>query len=229
MSTILMVRIPTVSRDGAAGVALYRRMAITPPREPRQFTIPAPADDLCLRFVNTRYWRGSQPPTETLLAPTDLDQFLLTEARLPAESVGHADTEALTRGLLIRELLYRLLAAQAQGRAPNAEDLRQLNEALRQAPARAEVSLTPDGRSWLARGDGLYARLAPILWSAADLMLGSRADRVRQCDNPACGWLFLDDSKSGNRRWCAMSACGNRAKARRHYAKVKARAATEPT
>ena len=32
-------------------------------------------------------------------------------------------------------------------------------------------------------------------------------------------WLFLDDSKSANRRWCSMSSCGNRAKAHRHYMK----------
>jgi predicted RNA-binding Zn ribbon-like protein len=30
-------------------------------------------------------------------------------------------------------------------------------------------------------------------------------------------WLFVDESKNGTRRWCDMTACGNRAKARRHY------------
>ena len=28
--------------------------------------------DLCLDFVNTRYWRGQAAPTETLNAPADL-------------------------------------------------------------------------------------------------------------------------------------------------------------
>ena len=36
------------------------------------------------------------------------------------------------------------------------------------------------------------------------------------------GYLFIDDSKSANRRWCTMTACGNRAKAQRHYLKAKA-------
>jgi len=63
--------------------------------------------------------------------------------------------------------------------------------------------------------------LAPTLWSAADLLVGPQLQRVRQCANPACGWLFLDNSKSGNRRWCSMSACGNRAKAHRHYQRQK--------
>ncbi|MEV0611814.1 ABATE domain-containing protein [Nonomuraea sp. NPDC050404] len=39
-------------------------------------------------------------------------------------------------------------------------------------------------------------------------------DRIRACGR--CGWLFLDSSRGGRRRWCTMSICGNREKARRH-------------
>jgi predicted RNA-binding Zn ribbon-like protein len=46
-------------------------------------------------------------------------------------------------------------------------------------------------------------------------------DRVRACGR--CGWLFLDSSRGGRRRWCSMSTCGNREKASRH------RQATQPT
>jgi predicted RNA-binding Zn ribbon-like protein len=28
---------------------------------------------------------------------------------------------------------------------------------------------------------------------------------------------FHDTTRSGTRRWCSMTACGNRLKARRHY------------
>jgi predicted RNA-binding Zn ribbon-like protein len=63
--------------------------------------------------------------------------------------------------------------------------------------------------------------LAPVLWSAGDLLTGGRLSRVRQCANPACLWLFVDDSKAGTRRWCSMASCGNRAKANRHYARLK--------
>jgi predicted RNA-binding Zn ribbon-like protein len=58
-----------------------------------------------------------------------------------------------------------------------------------------------------------------VLWSAADLLADPRRHRVRKCANSLCGWLFVDESKGGNRRWCSMAACGNRAKARRHYLK----------
>jgi predicted RNA-binding Zn ribbon-like protein len=44
------------------------------------------------------------------------------------------------------------------------------------------------------------------------------AERVRACGR--CGWMFLDSSRGGRRRWCSMSICGNREKAsrRRHAA-----------
>jgi predicted RNA-binding Zn ribbon-like protein len=45
-------------------------------------------------------------------------------------------------------------------------------------------------------------------------------DRVRRCANPRCVLVFYDVSKGGQRRWCDMAGCGNRAKAasyqRRH-------------
>ena len=40
------------------------------------------------------------------------------------------------------------------------------------------------------------------------------------CDGDGCAWLFIDTSKNRTRRWCDMAICGNRAKARRHYAKI---------
>ena len=71
------------------------------------------------------------------------------------------------------------------------------------------------------RGTTAIDQLAPLLWSAGDLLAGGKLDRVKRCANPECGWLFLDDSRAGKRRWCSMSSCGNREKARRHYHKSK--------
>ena len=45
--------------------------------------------------------------------------------------------------------------------------------------------------------------------------------RVRRCANPRCGLLFYDTTKNNSRRWCAMAACGNRAKARTHYRRTR--------
>jgi predicted RNA-binding Zn ribbon-like protein len=61
-------------------------------------------------------------------------------------------------------------------------------------------------------------------WAAAEdylQLLARDAARVRHCAGPGCVLHFFDTSKRGDRRWCSMAGCGNRAKAARHYARTK--------
>jgi len=44
---------------------------------------------------------------------------------------------------------------------------------------------------------------------------------LHRCEDIACGWLYLDRSPRHNRRWCSAADCGNRNRARRHYARKK--------
>lgn len=61
-----------------------------------------------------------------------------------------------------------------------------------------------------------------LLVSAHAILLDSRErNRMKVCIGDDCGWLFIDESRGGRRHWCSMEACGNRAKARRHYARRK--------
>ncbi|MDG6110439.1 CGNR zinc finger domain-containing protein [Dactylosporangium aurantiacum] len=69
------------------------------------------------------------------------------------------------------------------------------------------------------RGDGpgddlarLRRRLAA---GAVDLLTRLPRERLRRCPGPRCGWLFLDSSKAGRRRWCDMTTCGTHDKNRR--------------
>jgi predicted RNA-binding Zn ribbon-like protein len=121
----------------------------------------------------------------------------------------------LEAAITLREAIHRSFGATASGGAPAAADLAALNAALAAAPARQRIRM--GGWDVGSPDPSAAALLAPVLWSAADLLVGGQLDRVRRCANPECGWLFLDNSKSGNRRWCSMTACGNRAKAHRHY------------
>ncbi|MFP3465366.1 CGNR zinc finger domain-containing protein [Leifsonia sp. SIMBA_070] len=43
--------------------------------------------------------------------------------------------------------------------------------------------------------------------------------RLRPCANPECNKFLIDHSKPNTARWCSMAGCGNRMKARRHYAR----------
>jgi predicted RNA-binding Zn ribbon-like protein len=61
--------------------------------------------------------------------------------------------------------------------------------------------------------------LCAVALSAAELLTSDRVDRVRECASETCSWLFLDGSRNRRRKWCDMASCGNRAKARRYYAR----------
>jgi predicted RNA-binding Zn ribbon-like protein len=45
--------------------------------------------------------------------------------------------------------------------------------------------------------------------------------RLRPCANDECRLFLIDRSRAGTARWCSMSGCGNRMKARRHYSRAK--------
>jgi predicted RNA-binding Zn ribbon-like protein len=145
--------------------------------------------------------------------------------RLRAEAGGRtrAATAALRRAIVLREALFDLFVAIAQGKRPPSAALDTVNGALPAAMAALRVGPERDGFGWrFARDDAdLAPMLAPIVRAAADLLTGADLARVRECGSDTCFWLFLDHSKNGTRRWCDMKVCGNRAKARRHYQREK--------
>lgn len=197
--------------------------------------IAAPREDVSVDFVNTRYWRGRETPVEDLNGPEDLLRWAGGPGGIDATIASafrgrwathprEADT-AFASAIEVREALLRLFGSAPAGKAAPA-DLVVFNAALAAAAPRSRIALHDGRLVWTAEALCADAAglLSPVLWSAADLLAGPRLARVRQCDNPECRWVFLDDSKSGNRRWCSMASCGNRAKAHRHYLKSKGEA-----
>jgi predicted RNA-binding Zn ribbon-like protein len=176
--------------------------------------------DLCLEFANTRYWRGQDTPTETLNSADDLSAWAAGNVSKEARPLPKREFD---RALEARETIYRVFNATARGKAPAASDLEGLNGLLAASPSRTTLRRERTGYAWDVdmRGGTALGQLAPVLWSAGDLLTGNKLDKVKRCANPECGWLFLDDSRAGKRRWCSMSSCGNRAKARRHYHKSR--------
>jgi predicted RNA-binding Zn ribbon-like protein len=197
--------------------------------------IAAPGEELCLDFANTRYWRGTAEPREELRGFDDLVAWCAAKTGLPAARAGvlaawaaaePAAAAALrSEAIELREAIYHLFHALAEKSAPLPAALGWLNLALAAVAERRAIALTEAGFGWRVgtAAPAALQLLTPVLWSAGDLLVGKRLAKVRHCANPDCEWLFIDDSKSGNRRWCSMSACGNRAKAHRHYARKKGR------
>jgi predicted RNA-binding Zn ribbon-like protein len=56
-------------------------------------------------------------------------------------------------------------------------------------------------------------------------VLRDHANQIRECGGDRCAIVYLDTSRSANRRWCSMSRCGNRHKVRERRARQAALAA----
>ena len=54
-------------------------------------------------------------------------------------------------------------------------------------------------------------------WLTARAMIDGTWSRLKVCPGHDCGWAFYDGSRNQTGRWCSMSVCGGRAKARTHY------------
>ena len=190
---------------------------------------------LCLDFVNTVDWRLSPQPTEWLTDYGVLVRWAVHAGGLDletgdrlitgAERDPKAASRVLGRAIAIRETLHRLFL----GDTIDPQDLNRFNAAFVEAPSRIGLAHDGDELAWAIEGgeERLDAVLAPVLWSAAELLASPERLRVRRCADHACGWIFLDASRSARRQWCAMEDCGNRNKARRHYSRSKREKASQ--
>src|SRR5215472_2894795 len=190
-------------------------------------------EDLPLRFVNTLSWRGRSEPVETLHSAADLFNWIERSEVLPRASIAEARNwardhekqaaQGFAKAIAVREALFAIFSAIAAGAVVAGRDFQILEAALARGPHRIRLVPTANGYAWTgpARRVTIYQVLAPILWSAGDLLVSAAERRIRCCANDECLWLFIDHSKTNSRRWCDMQSCGNRAKAQRHYARSK--------
>lgn len=193
---------------------------------------------LCLDFANTVASHDGASRYDHLASYADLvawshDRGTLTEqeaeylhqegARRPVESA-----EIFHRAIALREAIYRIFSNQVHGIAPPAADLAALNSALGAALAHARLVPAALGITWgwMAPQAALDRPLWPVATSAAALLTSAGVDKVRACAGHACAWLFVDTTKNQSRRYCTAQGCGNRARARRHYARIRAAGTT---
>ena len=189
-----------------------------------------------LDFLNTMGGHRLTAPREDLVTPEDLVSWglqsgwldqdrahsMLVEIQLrPAEARA-----ALLRVRAFREALFRVFLAVSGEAQPASEPLETFEREVRRAWAERRLVRTVDGYRWVSPESArLDVFLPGLALAASELLTGPDRRRVRTCEATAldgCGWLFLDTSKNGTRRWCEMRTCGNKYKARRHYARVRA-------
>jgi predicted RNA-binding Zn ribbon-like protein len=197
-----------------------------------QVTFELTGGALCLDLTNTVGGTRTQP-REDLHSFDDLIEWArqagaledaaARELRRRAEAAPADAARALRRTIALREAIHRVFVARATGDRPPEADV----EVIR----RWDVDALEHSR--LVSRDGEFVRVwseTPpsfdrVAWIAAhdavELLTSEELPRVRECASDTCAWLFIDTSRNRSRRWCDMKSCGNRAKVRRHYERVR--------
>jgi predicted RNA-binding Zn ribbon-like protein len=197
--------------------------------------LPRIGGHVALDFANTVDWRDRGPLDHLVdylalvmwAAAAGVVTSPEADALVRRAAAGPAEASAVLRSALdLREAAHRLCRAAAAGRAGEAPDLAVLNRLLQRYPLRGEIVVSGESYAWrgAASDEALALPVERLAAAAAELLLSAaELRRVRLCDGAGCGWLFLDTSPNRRRRWCSMESCGNRAKARRHHAKIRDR------
>ena len=134
-----------------------------------------------------------------------------------AASSRVAPAAALADAKVQRMMIHDYFSAIARAQAPRKTAVEGLLSRWRQSSEFVDPAVR-DGRLVLRvaqREPDLNLVSHRVAWRALELALEVDPTRLRICCGDECGWLFVDGSKGGRRRWCDMATCGNAAKARR--------------
>lgn len=188
---------------------------------------------LCCNFVNTQSSWMSADRYDYLQTYIDfLDWCLKVEISskeqlqaLRALSLQQPDDAkaALNRIKEIRGIMQGLISAVAKG----SEDellrfLPSFNLLLRVDAFSKQKLIYKDGKFLLDQINIAGDFTAPV-WlaveSLATLLVENNLHRIKEC--PTCGWVFLDETKNGKRKWCNPKYCGTSDKMKRYNERKK--------
>lgn len=189
------------------------------------------AGDRMLDLINTVEWRlGGPERIEDLTSYGSVVTWCQESGLLlPSEgtrltSLSREDPQRATferdEVVALRERAYKGLFEGSQAAADA------LAAAYRDGIAQAH--LVPGDGGWVWSDDGLDLATPRhrIARGLVQLMGRPDLDRLHQCEDAICGWVYLDTSPRRNRRWCVTKDCGDRNRSRAYYARKRSRAAT---
>jgi predicted RNA-binding Zn ribbon-like protein len=193
--------------------------------------LPLDGGLLCLDFVNTVQTRKKAvfyeylPDYATFLQwCTKVNIINLKEAEgyeAIAKQSPQKSVLAFQKVIAARELLYRLFSAKSAGEPVDGLVLDEFNALLADALQHIGFENSSKGpvQVWVNPQHDLTAPLWKVIKSAYDILVADESKYVKECS--ACGWLFLDKSRTHTRRWCNPLECGSVDKATRYYHRMK--------
>ena len=199
--------------------------------EPKGNTFILIGNYLCLDFVNTLIVQNGRP-VDLLSRFDDLAVWLGQSRVLDMERSKtmirswDKDREAarvIERARAFRAALRHMVERVVEGKAVPQTVVDQINELLQHHVGRGQLRRVKGGFEKRFQSD--FREPIQLLWpvaeSACDLLAYGDPSLIKKCENVACVLFFYDTTKNHSRRWCSMSACGNRMKAAAHYRRLR--------
>jgi predicted RNA-binding Zn ribbon-like protein len=189
---------------------------------------PAP-----VRVMNT-IWAGPDGINDDWGSPAALHEWLAAVTDYEPAAFAVPSAAELAQARALRDAMRRLAAFCIDDRRPHAQSpvetvddaVAAVNAAVAQR-AQAQLAIR-DGRlqrEQVQVGTAFCAALGDLAHDGVDLLTGPDAVKLRACHAPGCVLYFMRSHP--RREWCSDS-CGNRARAARHYERVRARKESRP-
>lgn len=185
------------------------------------------ADNLSLDFLNTQIADDGKPKdllnnfedfiewseSVKLITAVQSEQLVQHWAKQSETKNFFAEVKEFRRAL--REMVEGII--KIKGVKPST--IKMINTVLNEGYGYHELVKTEAGfeKRFRANFEKPQQLLIPIAESAADLIAFGNPKNIRKCEGRTCILYFYDTTKNHGRRWCSMTACGNRAKAAAFY------------
>ncbi len=204
----------------------------------RAASVPLVGGRPVLDLVNTVSWRGDLARAQDHLHQAEdalvwaVRAGLLTAAEATAlrEHVAHhsaAGTELLAGLRSLRTLVSDAVLDPAGLRTAEVEPM--VLEALAHSHlVPVEGTAAAGAHRWRVRDLDEHTVRRRLVLDLLDLLTTPHG-RLGTCADPACGWVFLDTSRTQRRQWCSSTDCGNRNRVRQHQRRRASAAAADRT
>lgn len=150
--------------------------------------------------------------------PVLLERWLC-EAKLPPID-GPITEPQLAATVALREAIFRLADSRLRSTGVERPDIDLINDHARTGVPVPRIAA--DGYSTEVPAPALLEELLGLIArDAVEVFTGAYRDRIKQCASPKCHVIFVDRSRNGTRRWCAMSPCGDQASAHAYRLRQK--------
>jgi predicted RNA-binding Zn ribbon-like protein len=185
-----------------------------------------PGEPAPVRLMNT-IWADTAGVHDDLTTPVALRDWLVTVRDRDADGLEDPRPDELAEAKLLRDSLRRLAALCTDDPRPAAQSP---VDSVDDAVAAVNRMVTHLPHAQLVMRDGRLHRdrpaptsatrlaLAELARDSIDLLTGPSATKLRACHAPGCVLYFVRSNP--RREWCSET-CGNRARAARHYRRIR--------